>query len=117
MAVAAPLLFLAQSEGAAVQSQPIVAVTAVLLAFAALFYVGLVAAYISHNLYSSNTASAKICRGGKCTNTQFDTLDKRNVPFPPEPRLFRQAFQIVCDGGEVLAITGRSTRLNGTPSI
>jgi len=34
-----------------------VAVAAVLLAFPALFYVGLVDAYVSHNLYSNNTAT------------------------------------------------------------
>ncbi len=47
---------------------------------------------------------------------RFNTWDEVNVPFPPEPRLFRQAFHIVCDRGDVLEITERHTRINGTPS-
>jgi hypothetical protein len=117
VAVAAPLLFLAQREGAEFPTRAIKAVAAVLLAYPALFYVGLVDAYISHNLYSANTASAKICGGGKCTGAVFDTWDELNVPFPPEPRLFRQTFHIVCDHGDVLVITGKRTRLTGKPSI
>jgi hypothetical protein len=117
VAVAAPLLFLSQREGAEFPTRAIKAVAAVLLAYPALFYVGLVDAYISHNLYSANTASAMICGGGKCTGEVFDTWDELNVPFPPEPRLFRQTFHIVCDHGDVLGITGKRTRLTGKPSI
>jgi SARP family transcriptional regulator, regulator of embCAB operon len=116
-AVAAPLLFLWQREGAQFPGRPIVAVAAVLLAYPALFYVNAVDAYISHNLYSANTASAKICRGGKCSGAVFDTWDELNVPVPPEPRLFRQWFDIVCDPGDVLVITGKRTRVTGRPSI
>ena len=57
VAVVAPMLFLSQPKGAAFPSPAIVAVAAVLLAFPALFYVGLVDAYVSHNLYSNNTAT------------------------------------------------------------
>jgi hypothetical protein len=122
VAVVAPMLFLSQPKDAAFPSPAIVAVAAVLLAFPALFYVGLVDAYVSHNLYSSNTASGIVCRqrAGEprtCTDAPFDTWGALNVPFPPEPRLFRQAFHIVCEPGDVLGITGRKTRLNGTPSI
>jgi hypothetical protein len=116
VAVTAPLLFLSQSEGAVLPSRPIMAVAAMLLAFPALFYVGVVDAYISHNLYSGNTASGVICRGGKCTPGAFDTIKQLNVPFPPEPRLFRQAFDIACQRGDVLVIKGRWTRLTGPRS-
>lgn len=117
VAVAAPLLFLSQRAGAEFPSRAIMAVAAVLLAYPALFYVGVVDAYISHNLYTSNTATAKICRGGQCTRETFDTWDELNVPLPPEPRLFRRTFDIVCEHGDVLVITGKRTRLTGTPSI
>jgi hypothetical protein len=117
VAVAAPLLFLWQRGGAEFPSRPIMAVAAVLLAYPALFYFGAVDAYISHNLYSANTASAKICGGGKCSGAVFDMWDELNVPVPPEPRLFRQWFDIVCDPGDVLVITGKRTRLTGKPSI
>lgn len=95
---------------------PIPGSTRTLLAFPALFYVGVVDAYVSHNLYTRNTATAKICRGEECTGATFRTWEQLNVPFPPEPRLFRQAFDVVCDRGDVLVITGRRTRINGTPS-
>ena len=116
VAVTAPVLFLAQPEGAVFPNRFVTAVAAVLLAFPALFYAGVVDAYISHNLYTSNTAKAEICRGEKCSGATFNTWDEVNVPFPPEPRLFRQAFHIVCDRGDVLEITERHTRINGTPS-
>ncbi len=57
VAVVAPMLCLSQPKGAAFPSPAIVAVAAVLLGFPALFYVGLVDAYVSHNLYSNNTAA------------------------------------------------------------
>jgi hypothetical protein len=116
LAVAAPLLFLSQREGAAFPSRPVIAGAAALLAYPALFYAGVVDAYISHNLYTSNTAKAVICRDEKCTRAAFYTWDELNVPFPPEPRLFRMAFEIVCDRGDVLVVTERNTRINGTPS-
>jgi hypothetical protein len=117
VAVAAPLLFLAQRENAELPSRPIMAVAAVLLAYPALFYVGVVDAYISHNLYTANTASARICGDGKCSGAEFDTMDELNVPAPPEPRLFRQTFDLICDSGDVLVITGKRTRLTGSPAI
>jgi hypothetical protein len=116
VAVAAPLLFLAQREDAEFPSRAIMAVAAVLLAYPALFYAGVVDAYVSHNLYSGNTASASICRSGHCSREVFDTWDELNVPFPPEPRLFRQTFDLVCDDGDVLVISGKRTRLTGSPS-
>lgn len=116
IAVVAPILFFAQREDAAFPSRAIVAVAAALLAFPALFYAGLVDAYTSHNLYTSNVARAVICKGDDCTNEAINTWDELNVPLPPEPRLYRQAFDIVCEPGDVLVITGRRTYLTGTPS-
>jgi hypothetical protein len=116
VAVAAPLLFLRQPEGAALPNRSVAVVAAVLLAFPALFYVGVVDAYVSHNLYTSNVARAVICRGDDCTNAAFSTWDELNVPMPPEPRLYRQAFDIVCERGDELVITGIRTRITGSPS-
>ena len=119
VAVCAPLLFLGQKENAWIPNRAVGAVAAVLLAYPALFYFGWVDAYMSHNLYSSNTASAKMCSktGGACASAYFDTWDELNVPFPPEPRLFRQAFDTGCQPGDVLVITGQRTRIDKTPSI
>lgn len=117
IAVAAPLLFLAQPEPAAFPSKAVMAVAAVMLAYPALFYVGVIDAYMSHNLYSSNTASAEVCRPAGCANDTFVTWDSLNVPFPPEPRLYRQAFQLTCHPGDVLGIQGQRTRLNGQPPM
>jgi len=119
VAVCAPLLFLGQKDNAQFPNKAVMAVAGVLMAYPALFYFGLVDAYISHNLYSSNTASAKICpkSGGACTSTYLDTWDELNVPFPPDPRLFKQAFDDRCQPGDVLVITGQRTRIDKTPSI
>jgi hypothetical protein len=117
VAIAAPLLFLPRREGALFPNRPVMACAAAFLAFPALFYVGAVDAYISHNLYTSNTASGRICpaSGGPCTNEAFDTWDELNVPLPPERRLLRQAFDIVCEPGDKLIIRGPRTRLDPTP--
>lgn len=119
VAVAAPILFLGQHEGAAFPSRPMIMVAAVLLAYPVLFYVGAVDAYLSHNLYTSNTASAKICWPDekRCSRAAFSTWESLNVPLPPEPRLFRQSFRIVCERGDVLHISGIRTRLTSAPSV
>jgi uncharacterized membrane protein YphA (DoxX/SURF4 family) len=119
VAVCAPLLFLGQKDNAQFPNRAVMAVAGVLLAYPALFYFGLVDAYPSHNLYSSNTASAKICpkAGGGCSTSYLDTWHELNVPFPPEPRLFRQSFEDRCHRGDVLVITGQRTRIQRTPSI
>ncbi|HEX2285136.1 MAG TPA: hypothetical protein VHI10_09995 [Mycobacterium sp.] len=117
VAVVAPVLFLSQREGAAFGgSRAVVAVAAGLLAYPALFYAGVVDAYVSHNLYTSNVARAQICEGDECSDDALNTWDELNVPLPPEPRLYRQAFGIVCDSGDVLVITGRRTQLTGPPT-
>jgi hypothetical protein len=116
VAVAAPLLFLRQPEDAAFPSRSVMAVAAGLLALPALFYVGVVDAYPSHNLYTSNVAKAVICRDQDCAGAAFSTWEALNVPLPPEPRLYRQTFDIVCEPGDELVITGIRTHLTGTAS-
>lgn len=118
VAVCAPLLFWGQKQGAAFPSKAVIAVAAVLLAYPALFYVKAMDAYLAHNLYSTNVAKARVCQntGEKCSMTMFDTWDAVNVPMPPEPRLFRQAFEAQCHPGDVLSITGIQTWITGKPS-
>jgi hypothetical protein len=75
-------------------------------------------AYPSHNLYSTNVATAKVCPNGgeKCSTKMFDTWDELNVPVPPEPRLYRQSFEKQCRPGDELVITGIQTWITGSPS-
>jgi len=118
VAVAAPLLFLKQEEGAAFPSKAAIAAAAVLLAYPALFYAKAMDAYISHNLYSTNIATATVCPHSeyRCSTEIFDTWDELNVPFPPEPRLFRQAFRERCNSEDELIIKGIKTWITGEPS-
>jgi hypothetical protein len=118
VAVCAPLLFLRQHEDRAFPSRPVMAVAAVLLAYPALFYVKAMDAYLSHNLYSTNVATARVCSHGgeKCEAKMFDTWDELNVPPPPEPRLYRQMFDSQCRPGDELVIKGIQTWITGTPS-
>lgn len=67
------------------------------------FYVGMMDAYLSHNLYSSNIPQVQ--------TTALDphvTWDMLNVPLPPERRLFEAFFRQTCKTGEVMVI--RDTR-------
>lgn len=67
------------------------------------FYVGLLDAYLSHNLYSSNVPQAQ--------TTALDpgiTWQLLNVPLPPERRLFEAFFRQTCKVGDVMVI--RDTR-------
>jgi hypothetical protein len=59
-----------------------------------------------------------VCAGGgeKCSTTLFDTWDAFNAPMPPEPRLYRQMFELRCHRGDVLVISGIKTWVTGTPS-
>jgi hypothetical protein len=59
------------------------------------FQFGLVDAYLSHNLYSSNVPRP---------SRMQPTLTLFNVPFPPEHRLFEQEFRLTCNPGDVLVI-------------
>src|SRR5205085_1312513 len=80
------------------QCQPLIRVFVVLLMIAPIgFYFGVTDAYLAHNLYSSNTASAAGANVGS-TWTAF------NVPLPPEHRLYEQYFRLTCSPGDVLSI-------------
>lgn len=89
---------------------------AAMVVYPALFYVGAVDAYLSHNLYSSNTATAFVCSASGCNGRIFDTWSALNVPLPPEPRLFRQLFDEVCVPDTTLVVVGPATRLTDPPS-
>jgi hypothetical protein len=64
------------------------------------FYVGLTDAYLAHNLYSSNTATAV-----SSSLSPAATWDAFNVPLPPEHRLFAQYFRATCAPGDHMTIT------------
>ena len=89
------------------------------LASPALFYVGAIDTYLAHNLYAANAATAHVCRGEppQCSAAAFRTIDDLDVPMPPEPRLFRQLFDEICEPGSTLRIVGRWTRLDDPPRI
>jgi hypothetical protein len=89
---------------------------AILLAFAIVpigFYAGYVDAYLAHNLYTSNTATAEVCDAeGLCSPAVFDgTWTDLRVPLPPEPRLFVDYFNEVCSPGDRLLLEPRRTRV------
>jgi hypothetical protein len=81
-------------------SRPLIRAVAVALLLTPLaFYVGVTDAYLAHNLYSANTATA--------LSTAFSTDETWlafNVPLPPEHRLFQQWFASVCTSGDTLTI-------------
>jgi hypothetical protein len=94
------------------------AVVAFLIAYPALFYVGIADAYLAHNLYTSNTASAQVCDvADLCSPAPFDTWDALNVPLPPEPRLYVAWFDEICAPSTTLVVTGPRTRLTDPPTI
>lgn len=104
--------------------EPLLATTGVQLAALALmvtpalFYGGMIDAYLAHNLYASNTATAVVCRpGGGCATESFDTFDTLRAAFPPEARLYRELFALTCASGAELVITGPRTRLDDTPEV
>jgi hypothetical protein len=113
LAVSAFLLFWTKPREQLAPTRAVRVVAVGLLAFPALFYVGLADTYLSHNLYTANGASARICIAGGfgCSSAPFATLDTLNVPMPPEPRLYRQWFGRVCRPGTILEITAIQTRL------
>ncbi len=74
-------------------------VVALILIMPAGFYLGLVDAYLAHNLYSSNVPTAY--------STAFRptaTWQAFQVPLPPQHRLFEQYFQLVCGSNDELTI-------------
>lgn len=90
---------------------------AVLLLAPALFYVGGMDAYLAHNLYSSNTARAVVCDPELGCVDAFDTWDELDVPFPPEPRLYRRWFRDGCRPGQELVVSGIRTRFTDPPTV
>lgn len=110
LALAAVAFFWSRFEWS---SRGAIAIVAVFLVIPAGFYVGMVDAYLAHNLYTSNTASALICTpGAPCSGGPYsDVLTALEVPFPPEPRLFAAFFDEVCARGDTLMITPRRTRI------
>lgn len=119
IAVAIIVVFLFTSAGEHPWTSPIARLVAfAIIAYPAFFYVGVVDAYLSHNLYSSNTAAAEICTGAdECDDDGFDTIPLLNVPLPPEPRLYRQWFDLECAPGSRLVVRGIRTRLTGDPKV
>ena len=74
-------------------------VVLLILVMPAGYYVGMVDAYLAHNLYTSNVPRA--------ISTAFRptmTWDVLNVPMPPEHRLFEQYFRLVCGPNDQLTI-------------
>ena len=65
------------------------------------FYFGITDAYLAHNLYTSNTPSASTT--GAVVSPSI-TWSVYNVPFPPEPRLFEQLFELACQPGDEMFI-------------
>jgi hypothetical protein len=114
LALAAFLLFWTKPREQLAPTPAVRVVAVALLAFPALFYVGLADTYLSHNLYTANGATARVCIAGGfgCSAAPFATLGTLNVPMPPEPRLYRQWFSAVCRPGTTLEITGIQTRVN-----
>ena len=71
------------------------------------FYLGLVDAYLAHNLYSANTPQATVVCRGDCLPYQNPNAiwEAFRVPPPPEQRLFEQYFVLTCRPGDQLLIT------------
>lgn len=83
-----------------------------------LFYFGLADAYLTHHLYSSDTARGVVCNEEeRCSSEPLRaSWYKLNAPLPPEPRLFRALFEETCRPGEVLRI-GQNRIGSGKPSV
>ncbi len=77
------------------------------------FYIGVSDAYLSHNLYSSNTAVAQRCQADVCAPFQPDGFMDLNVPVPPELRLFRSWFRSTCSPGETFTMVRPANRVVG----
>ena len=99
-------------------AQIVTAIGIFLVVYPAGFYVGIVDAYLAHNLYSANTRTGAICPPQtsadppRCSETSFtSTWNTLNVPLPPERRLYIAWFEKVCRPGETLRLRGIWTHL------
>jgi hypothetical protein len=81
--------------------RPLARAAAVFLLIAPLgFYFGVMDAYLSHNLYSSN-----VPRASSTAMSPSIAWRAFNVPFPPEVRLYRQLFDLTCEPGDIMRVT------------
>ena len=90
------------------------ALAAVIGLFPIGFYLGLVDAYPSHNLYTDTTPQAVICdpAAGSCSHGRLaDTWTSFDVPLPQERRIFHAYFAKTCRPGELLVIGPRRVRI------
>jgi hypothetical protein len=117
LAVAGFLLFDPAYVREGKQSPYVGVAAAVFLVTPALFYAGITDAYLSHNLYTTNTAVAQVCGGdGSCSDPIVDTYSVLNVPLPPEERLYRAQFDALCRAGMQLQVTGPATVFSDPPT-
>ena len=128
LACCAPLLFIARPAQArpthdrAQDTEPLrsrhlaVGVAALLFVLPAGFYAGVSDAYLSHNLYTSNTAQALRCTDTGCAPFGTEAYSALNVPLPPETRIYAAWFRLVCNAGETLEVTRPRTRITGEVS-
>ncbi|HYZ91268.1 MAG TPA: hypothetical protein VFA34_02605 [Actinomycetota bacterium] len=121
LAAAVPLVFIRPASGrpgglpGGRRGKALAATAALLVLYPAGFYVGLVDAYMAHNLYTSNTTEGYVCaidaRNVRCDRALvFSTFDSLNVPMPPEKRVFDAYFDRTCEAEEILRIDGRWIR-------
>jgi hypothetical protein len=116
LAVAGFVLF-NPAEAPVEKPAPYVGVAAaIFLVTPALWYAGITDAYLSHNLYTTNTALGEICgTNGPCSDMQLNTYSVTNVPLPPEERLYRAQFNDECTPEMVLRYTGPATVFSDPP--
>jgi hypothetical protein len=71
------------------------------------FYLGLMDAYLAHNLYSANSTQVTVLCRGECLPHQNPNAiwQAFRVPPPPEQRLFEQYFVLTCRPGDQLLIS------------
>ena len=89
---------------------PVVRPLIVLIFIAPLgFYVGVTDAYLSHNLYTSNTPRAAVWCVHPCLPQQNPsaTWDAFNVPLPPARRILKKFFTESCRAGDVMVISDK----------
>lgn len=99
-------------EELAMSSWPARIAVGFLAMYPAGFYIGAADAYLSHHLYSDDTAVAVGCearpdaRGEReCRRSlQLEPIRSVRAPLPPEHRLFRALFDETCRPGEILVI-------------